>query len=89
VTHEALVRRKVEAAGGDVGGCSEAAQRRCFPDAFARPPGWNGPARSSACRQKPGCTEFTRILSGAYWIAAAFEKIRTAPFRGMIGGVGM
>src|SRR5260370_37746493 len=29
---------------------------------------------------KPGWTEFTRILSGAYWIAAAFEKIRTAPF---------
>src|SRR5262249_58232229 len=27
----------------------------------------------------PGCTEFTRILSGAYWIAAALEKMRTAP----------
>src|SRR5215510_9458100 len=29
---------------------------------------------------KPGCTEFTRILSDAYWTAAALEKIRTAPF---------
>ena len=28
----------------------------------------------------PGCTEFTRIPSPAYWMAAAFVKLRFAPF---------
>ena len=27
----------------------------------------------------PGCTEFTRMLSAAYWTAADFVMIRTAP----------
>ena len=38
---------------------------------------------------KPGWTEFTRILSGAYWIAAALEKMPHRALRGVIGGVGV
>ena len=71
---------------------SDAKKTTVAATSSGRPNRLNGVVVSSDCFQgagkvavigvsmRPGCTQFTRMLSGAYWTAAAFESISTPPF---------